>query len=192
MRLFFLCIIACLSGCTLANVQVDVVSERTSLENQILGTYNALDKEMLLIASVRGVDARGNIRPAPKHSQEHKDAVTALQLLAFHEDDIQLFKQLNWVGENQEGLLTPFPLSKDHLKDNLQSFANRYKQEEFDAVIQQINSARTLIMHRVIELNDNLSESDLPNIRQIFSKLNSENAKPGEKIQTQDGQWITK
>ncbi|MBW1790345.1 MAG: DUF1318 domain-containing protein, partial [Deltaproteobacteria bacterium] len=31
-----------LFGCTLAEVQVNVVSERTALENQVLGAYNSL------------------------------------------------------------------------------------------------------------------------------------------------------
>ena len=68
MRMLSGCLILLLCGCTLARVQVDVLSQRTVLENQVLGTYNALDREMLLVASVRGVDAAGNIRQPPKHS----------------------------------------------------------------------------------------------------------------------------
>ena len=48
--MFMLTVAAFSAGCTLAQVKVDVVSERTSLENQVLGTYNALDREMLLVA----------------------------------------------------------------------------------------------------------------------------------------------
>ena len=40
-------ILIIVQGCTLASVNVEVLSERTALENQILGTYNALDREML-------------------------------------------------------------------------------------------------------------------------------------------------
>ncbi|HMA67919.1 MAG TPA: hypothetical protein VKO20_08875, partial [Desulfosalsimonadaceae bacterium] len=39
-----------LSACTLAQVDVEMVSERTALENQVLGTYNSLDAQMLLAA----------------------------------------------------------------------------------------------------------------------------------------------
>ncbi|WP_239027786.1 hypothetical protein [Geomonas subterranea] len=55
-------------GCTLAKVDVNVVSERTSLENQVLGTYNALSEDVLLVASVRGVSPTGKVETPPKHS----------------------------------------------------------------------------------------------------------------------------
>jgi len=50
-----------LFGCTLAQVRVNVVSERTALENQVLGSYNSLSQDVLLVASVRGVDPLGRI-----------------------------------------------------------------------------------------------------------------------------------
>jgi len=59
MKRIILAAMIMIQGCTLAKVNVEVVSERTTLENQILGTYNSLDREMLLAASVRGVDENG-------------------------------------------------------------------------------------------------------------------------------------
>jgi hypothetical protein len=44
-------------------------------------------------------------------------------------------------------------------------------------------------MQRVIALNETLTESDLPEIRRIFGKKNAENALPGEKYQTESGEW---
>ena len=179
-------------GCTLANVKVDVLSERTTLENQVLGTYNSLDTEMLLAASVRGVDSKGNIRKPAKHSQDHKDAVTAMQILAFHDDDLQAFKTCGWVGENTDGLITAFQMEKTAVPGQLKDFAERYSPEEFAAVIGQINEARTAIMRRVIDMNENMSEKDFPEIKKIFGKLNTENALPGEKIQSANGDWTIK
>src|SRR5512147_2872448 len=98
--LSMLMVAALCAGCTLAQVKVDVVSERTSLENQVLGTYNALDREMLLVASVRGVDTEGRVETPPRQSQEQQDVLLAMQVLSFHEDDLKAFKQLGWVGEN--------------------------------------------------------------------------------------------
>ena len=57
------------SGCTLAKVDVNVVSERTSLENQVLGTYNSLSEDMLLVASVRGVSPTGKVEAPPHHTR---------------------------------------------------------------------------------------------------------------------------
>ncbi|UCF95002.1 MAG: DUF1318 domain-containing protein [Desulfobacterales bacterium] len=179
-------------GCTLAHVKVDVVSERTALENQVLGTYNALDQEMLLVASVRGVDSSGRIQQPPKQSQEQQDAILAVQTLAFHADDLQIFRRLGWVGEDNAGHLVAFPMALENVPEEFSDFARRYPQDEFAAVIEAINRAREVMMRRVIAMNENFTEADLPQIRQVFAKLNRENAQPGEKIQAEDGSWTVK
>ena len=181
-----------LAGCSLAAVKVDVVSERTALENQVLGTYNALDQDMLLAASVRGVDSQGRIRKPPARSREHKDVVEAMQIQAFHADDIDAFKRLKWIGENNRGLLTPFPMGKARIPEDLKEYAVAFKPEEFNTIVAQVNEARQVLMQRVIEINENLTEEDLPKIQKIFGNLNAENALPGEKIQTEDGKWTAK
>ncbi len=122
------------SGCTLAKVDVEVLSERSALENQVLGSYNSLDQEMLLVASVRGVDPKGRIDKPPIHSQDHQDAVMAMQVISFHADDIENFKTLQWAGENNQGLLTSFAMDKSAV-GNLNDFANRYTQDEFASVV---------------------------------------------------------
>ena len=185
-----------LFGCGLINglikVKVNVVSERTALENQILGAYNALDREMLLVASVRGVDPKGNIKASQPHSQDHKDALSAMQILDFHADDILSFKRLGWVGETNSGLIEAFALNKKTVPPPLKEFAQRYTQEEFRFVVSQVNDSRLAIMQRIIDMNENLAAADLPQIQKIFGKLNIENAAPGEKIQQPDGAWTVK
>ena len=190
--MFMLLVAAFSGGCTLAQVKVDVVSERTSLENQVLGTYNALDREMLLVASVRGVDASGRVQAPPRKSREQQDVLAAMQVLSFHEDDLQAFKRLGWVGENREGLLTAFPMAKENVPQELKEFAQRYQEGEFRSVAEKINAAREVVMRRVIGLNENFTEADLPAVRSVFAKLNAENTKPGEKYQAEDGTWKVK
>ena len=189
---FFAGIVIVAAGCTLAKVNVDVVSERTALENQILGSYNALDREMLLAASVRGVDSSGRIQPPPPQSQQQKDGVLAMQTLAFHTDDLENFKRLGWVGEGNQGLLTAFDMQTDSVPDELKNFTARYRPDEFAAVVEAVNAAREVMMRRVIAMNENFTEADLPQIRQVFAKPNRENARPGDKIQAEDGQWTVK
>ena len=181
-----------LSSCTLAKVKIEVLSERTALENQVLGTYNALDKEMLLAASVRGVDSSGKTKKAPAHSFQHKNAVEAIQLINFFDDDILLFKQIGWAGENRLGLLTSFKRETSITDPTLKDIANRFSEDEFVSIITKVNDARKIIMHRVIDLGENLSDKDLPAIQNIFGKLNISNALPYEKIQTNDGSWAVK
>lgn len=189
-------ILIVLSGCTLAEVQVNVVSERTALENQVLGSYNSLGQEMLLVASVRGVDPLGKIKTPPQQSQGYKDAIEAMQTLAFHADDVEAFKRLGWTGENNQGFLTPFPIKKAFLikgpLQDLKEFAARYPEKEFVTVIQQVNTARDVVIKRVVEINEDFTTNDLPKIRRVFGNINRENALPGEKIQKEDGSWMVK
>ena len=180
------------SGCTLADVKVEMLSERTALENQVLGAYNALDSQMLLAASVRGVDSSGNISRPPEQSREQEETIQAMQIIDFHADDLDRFKRLGWVGENNQGLIEPFALDRDAVPDDLKEFAQRYSAEEFDYVIQKINESREKIMMRVIYMNEDLRESDLPEVKTIFAKINAEKARPGEKIQDRDGTWQIK
>jgi len=185
-------IIMALSGCTLAKVDVNVVSERTALENQVLGSYNALTQDVLLVASVRGVEPSGAIKTQPKKSREHQNAVEAVETLAFHDNDVDAFKRLGWVGEDNQGRLAPFPLQREKVPDELKGFADRYQRAEFDSVVVQVNKARDAVMQRVVDTNPDLTDKDLPLIRSIFARLNRENALSGEKIQQEDGSWTVK
>jgi len=179
-------------GCTLAEVKVNVASERTSLENQILGSYNSLSEETLLVASVRGVDPLGRIQIPPRKSREQQDAITAMQVMSFHADDVESFKRLGWAGEGNQGLLKGFPLARDKAPDDLKDFAARYGQQEFDAVLAEVNRAREAVMRRAIETNASLTQADLPKVRGVFAKLAVDTARPGEKLQAADGTWTVK
>lgn len=181
-----------LIGCTLAKVDVNVVSERTTLENQVLGSYNSLNNDMLLVASVRGVDPSGKIIKPPRRSAEHMETVSAMQVAAFHADDLASFKRLGWAGENNIGLITPFEMNKTDIPDALKEFAERFEKEEFESIISEVNSARETVMKRVVDINENFTEEDLPEIRKIFGKLNRDNALTGEKIQDEAGSWVIK
>ena len=181
-----------LGGCTLAEVKVNVASERTSLENQILGSYNSLSEETLLVASVRGVDPLGRIQPPPKKSGEQQDAIAAMQVLSFHADDVDAFKRLGWVGEDNQGLLKALGLTRDKAPEDLKDFAARYGQKEFDSVLAEVNAARETIMRRAIETNASLTPADLPKVRAVFAKLAMDTARPGDRLQNPDGNWTVK
>jgi uncharacterized protein YdbL (DUF1318 family) len=181
-----------LAGCTLAEVKVNVASERTSLENQILGSYDALSEETLLVASVRGVDPLGRIQAPPRKSGEQQDAVTAMQVLSFHADDVDAFKRLGWVGEDNRGLLKALGLERAKAPDDLKDFAARYGQKEFAAVVAEVNAAREVVMRRAVETNAALTPADMPKVRAVFAKLAADTARPGDRLQNPDGTWTVK
>ena len=189
-RLLGLCALLVASGCTLAKVDVKVVSERTSLENQVLGSYNSLSDDLLLVASVRGVTPTGKIATAPLRSQEQQDATTAMETVAFHADDLESFKRLGWAGENKDGLITPFPREvPKSLTPELQAFAALYSEDGFKQVLSEVNQARETLMQRVVQTNENFTAKDLPAIRKVFAKINRENSAPGTRGQADDGSW---
>jgi len=180
------------SGCTLAKVDVNVVSERTSLENQVLGTYNSLSEDMLLVASVRGVSPTGKIDLPPRHTPEQVDAVRAMETIAFHADDIETFKRFGWVGENMEGLIITFIRETPKVSsEELKLFAANYSEAEFQQVVNEVNQAREALMMRVVQTNENFTLKDLPAIRKVFAKLNKEKSAPGSRVQEADGRWVT-
>ena len=187
-----LCVSTCLTGCTLAKVDVNVVSERTSLENQVLGTYNSLSEDMLLVASVRGVSPTGTIDAPASHSPEQVDGVRAMETIAFHADDVEAFKRFGWVGENREGLLTPFPREiPKGATEELKTFAANFGDAEFQQVVKEVNSAREQLMLRVVQTNENFTSKDLPAIRAVFARISRQNSAPGTRVQDEDGRWRT-
>jgi len=192
MKTYFLLVMLCLCSCTLAKVDVEVLSERTALENQILGSYQALDQDMLLVASVRGVDSEGKIREDPKRSRERQDAISAMQVLDFYADDLQLFKEKGWVGETNRGLIQPFEAVFRAGGGGGDEYSRHFSREEFLSIIAEINQSRQVVMQQVINMNHKLSPDDMPEVEKAFARLHVENARPGEKIQGENGAWKAK
>jgi hypothetical protein len=190
-RLIPLLILLSLCACTLAKVDVNVVSERTSLENQVLGTYNTINDDLLLVASVRGISPSGKIAPAPQRTPEQEAAVRALETVSFHADDVEAFKRLGWVGEGRDGLLAAFPRTSPKGGSSDQAFAATYSDGEFRQVLDEVNKAREVLMLRVIQTNENFTAQDLPEIRRVFARINQQNSPPGSKVQKDDGTWGT-
>lgn len=167
----------------LLGVNVTVVDQKTALENQILGSYEELGNEMLMVASVRSVDEQGKLRTVAEIPKGKKIAIRAMQRQEFNKDDILKFKQTSCAGENNEGLLVYF--ENEETKKN-----SRYR-EFVQTLIKEENEDRLTILNRIVATNENFSEGDLPKVQKIYAGLNRKNAKPNEKVQQEDGTWIT-
>ena len=163
-------------------VGVTVVDERTALENQVLGTYQELNQQVMLVASVRYIDPQGKL----KHTQElppgKKDVVRALQRVSFNKDDLNRYKSLGMIGENNEGGITL--LSPEQIDPADREFVDNLLQEE--------NEDRLAIMKRIIDTNETLSPKDLLRVHKMFAALNRDKALNGERIQLDNGTWISK
>lgn len=181
-RNLLLALICALPGCGGPLVGVTVVDERTALENQVLGTYQELNQEVLLVASVRYIDPKGKLQPAPKVPPGKKKVIRAIQRASFNKDDIDQLKGKAILGENNLGGLTL--LSPDTVEPAQQAFVQNLVQEE--------NEDREIIMRRVIETNEKLADKDLPRIRKMFAALNRDKAQVGDMIQLENDEWVQK
>lgn len=170
------------AGCGGPLVGVTVVDERTALENQVLGTYEELNQEVLLVASVRYIDPKGQLQKAPEVPQGKKTVIRALQRSSFNKDDIDQFKAQGVLGENNQGGITL--IASDQVAPDQLAFVESLVQEE--------NADRDVVMRRVIETNEKLSEKDWPRVKKMFAALNRDKAALGHMIQSDDGKWLKK
>lgn len=168
----------------LLGVDVTIVDQKTALENQILGSYEELGKEMLLLASVRSVDEEGKLKTVAEIPPGKREAIRAMQRQEFNRDDIQDFKKTGVAGEGNAGLLIFFANQKTEQDPQFKSFAQ--------AIIQEENHDRLTILKRTIATNEAFSDGDLPKVQKIFASLNRDSARPGEKIQQENGKWTVK
>lgn len=175
-----------LSGCSgkLVDVNVTIVDQKTALENQILGSYEELGNEMLLLASVRSVDEEGKLKTVAEIPPGKMKAIRAMQRQEFNRDDIQRFKEMGIAGEGNDGLLVYFENDRSRKDPKFKEFSQTLIREE--------NEDRLTILRRTIATNENFSEEDLPKVQRIFAGLNRENAKKGEKIQLDNDTWSVK
>ncbi len=184
--LFFLIgVILLLSACgKLVDVNVTVIDQKTALENQILGSYEELGNEMVLLASVRSVDENGKLKPVVKTPPAKLKAIKAMQRMEFNRDDIQKFKEMGIAGEKNDGFLNFFETEETKKDSQLKVFAQ--------TIINEENEDRQTILTRVIATNIRFSPEDLPKVKKVYANLNRDNALTGEKIQLEDGTWTVK
>jgi uncharacterized protein YprB with RNaseH-like and TPR domain len=177
-------LLAASCGKSLVEVQVDVVDQRTALENQVLGSYKEIDRDLMMLASVRSIDESGRLKEVDPLPKERMKVIRALQRSKFNQDDIDYFKELGSAGENKEGFLTFFESEPTRLDEEYHRFVT--------AIIEQENEDRKTIMNRILETNENFTENDLPKVQTIFANLNRDSAPEGVMIQLDDGQWVRK
>ena len=176
----------CLMGCAekLVDVNVTIVDQKTALENQILGSYEELENDVLLLASVRSVDEEGKLKPVIEVPKGKREALRAMQRQEFNHDDIQEFKRTLCAGEGNDGLLKFFENERTETD-------SRYK-EFVVTILKEENEDRLTILRRIVATNENFAENAFPKVQKISGSLNRDNALAGEKIQSEDGAWSLK
>ncbi|MFH1760500.1 MAG: DUF1318 domain-containing protein [bacterium] len=169
-----------LSGCVKANVELG--SQRTALENQILGSYKEIEEDVWMVASVRGTEPVKKV----EMSDEKRLALEALNNRKFNKDDIDEFKASGYVGEGNRGYLV---IIKENLKDIKE---DEQKIKLIEDIIKEENRDRRVIMERVVAVNENLNPEDIARVEKIFANMNLDSEIKGNYIQLEDGKWVKK
>jgi uncharacterized protein YdbL (DUF1318 family) len=185
-----------LAACAIKAPDIKLSGERTTMENQILGSYEDMKEDVWMVASVRSTE------PAQKMelSESKRQSLEAVNNRRFNKDDIDEFKQKQFVGEDNHGFLTILENLDAKIRQGLGEDTDPQKAQENTAktrklvedIITEENADRKVIMQRVIELNENLTDKDFAKVEQIFTKMNRDNAAPGDWIQQDDGAWTKK
>ncbi|MBN1782015.1 DUF1318 domain-containing protein [bacterium] len=170
-----------LAQCSLKAPEVRVTGEMTALEKEVLGTYRQVkEDDTWMVASTR---SEGKAQ-TEELSPEKKRVLKAMQDQKFNKDDIDEFKQKGYVGENNQGFLS--------IREHEDLNADDTKMKFVEKIVTEENSAREVIMDRVIELNDTLKNAVRENVMTIFAQMNQDNSPAGTWIQEKLGDWIRK
>jgi uncharacterized protein YdbL (DUF1318 family) len=151
-----------------------ILDRKTQLENQILGTFQRLEDELILASSVRGE------RAVPALSPLQREALEAMLLREFIRDDIEELKSKQIVGEATTGMLVVLTLPSD---------AEQAKRAQ--DLLAQENGARQIILQRVISSSRELGDKDRPLVQRLFYRLNVQTARNGDRVQQENGAWMT-
>jgi uncharacterized protein YdbL (DUF1318 family) len=173
-------VILVMSGCSIKAPEVRVTGEKTALEQEVVGTYHQMKEDTWMIASTRAVQSDSGVVISP----EKRRVLEAIQSQKFNKDDIDEFKKLGYVGENNRGFL-------DVRQSDALDIDPETKKLVQDVVLEE-NQNREIIIERVIELNDDLKNTGRENILAVFAQMNQENSLSGTWIQRTTGEWIKK
>ncbi len=181
-RMLPLAVVIALTGCSpKVGVKVTVVDTKTQLENQITGTYSALEEQAWMVASVRGEEGNKELM---KYPVSEREVFQAMNSRKYYADDIADFMDSQCLGENRLGLVGERKGSCERASaKDVKLMAELVKKE---------NEARKLIMKGIISKNLNLSAEDMPAVREAFAKKRREEAKAGWWVETPEGEWVRK
>jgi len=88
-------------------------------------------------------------------------------------EELRQFKNQGIIGENNRGYVEV--LGDDPAAESLVQAENRDRK----------------IVYTTVEKQNNLTDA-LETIEKVFAQVQREKVQPGDKIQTEDGQWVTK
>ncbi len=169
MRVSILCLL-----CSVACLRVTTVNigQKTSLERQLMGEFEPLSEEELLISSVRSAG-----QPSYAQSNLQSRALAARQRQLFNRDDIDELKRGGCLGEAKEALLVPRSCTNLALATTL---------------LTQENQDRNTIIDWIVQNDAALTQAHRPQVVELYRRLVAQRARPGDWLQNEGGAWKQK
>lgn len=165
---------SCLLWVSACAFEVNVTSQRTALENQVMGSYAQLEDDLVLNSSVRGKPTKGI----------KEKALLAKQNQAFNKDDIDELKSKGILGESKQGLLQI--LTKN------QGLASEVKAEDMKLakiLVDEENRDRRVIWSQTISTNESLTDDNLKEVQTTYAKMMRDKSDPGHWYEADSGKW---
>ncbi|MBN1899163.1 MAG: DUF1318 domain-containing protein [Spirochaetes bacterium] len=166
---------------------ITFTSERTSLENQIIGTYKQIREDVWIVSSaqtIEGLKVSSSTNTNIRQMQFQSKVLDAMNTQEYNREEILQYKKKGYIGENNKGFLSYLEHSSIEKNDK--------EKKRLLQIIAEENDARLILMLEVINKNENLSMDDLDDVQKTFAGMNREGLKKGESYQTEDGDWIKK
>lgn len=164
-------------NCSVQAPEVKVTGEKSALENQVIGSYEEIEEDTWMVASVRSAGEK----KTKKLSPEEKRVLEAVRNRKFNKDDVNELKREGAIGENMRGFLEIRPLAK--IENDPQ-----YKKRVTELVNEE-NRDREVVMNHIVEQIANASKEK---VYTIIAGNNREKALPDTWIQMPNGEWIKK
>lgn len=180
----FGCMVALAMGSSACSIKVvGAVAPPTAVENQLLGAYEALDRQLVHQASFRG-KAFGE---KPSYPELEAQALQARSLQRYNADDLRRLKKRGCVGESLKARLVALscPKSEDP------AFPRRLKR-----IVAEENQARQQILRwaaheRAREAGQLLVDpKDEAALREAYVALLKAASEPGDLFENADGRYL--
>ncbi|MBT6177032.1 MAG: hypothetical protein HOI23_07265 [Deltaproteobacteria bacterium] len=165
-----------LSGCL--TIKTVNISQKTSLEHQLMGSFEPLTEEEMLLSSVR--DEAQLLRA--EELNEDQAALAARRRQLFNRDDVERFKRLGCLGEALSNQL--IARTCDDESTGSKTIIERILTEE--------SRDRETIITWVISQHDHLQEDQRGQVKEIYRQFILSRSPSGTPFQDSNGDWLLK
>jgi len=175
------------SCCVISIPPITFASERTSLENQIIGTYRAIREDVWVVSSaqtIEGLKVSVSTNTNNLQAQFNRKVIDAINTQEYNREEIKNLKKIGIIGENNQGFLEYIENSKIE--------KNEKEKQRILQLISEENDARLILMLEVINRNEKLSVDDLDDVKRTFAKMYLKELERGEYYQLPTGEWVRK